>query len=278
MNGLCMLGRKKLSFPKPPPQTALDAGQRQKQENTSRQNSARKNPPAPAKSAFKKAFSRKAPWYVKALRTALLVTVAYPALQIGLMGLPGRPETPGERTMLSDIFHDSINYDKARVHSSAAMDFAVNPFGGTLTGVVSMAHTHGDVIVMGGQSNRPDYSSPGVDDETRMIFIHENVHIWQFQNRPLTMTLELFGDIFDKLRGVDATYRYTLTPGRDLLDYSVEQQATIITDYYLDVSKGKAPEYGDNAQKGAALKALYDGALKNFKANPNYIARRGWGV
>ncbi|MBI1216469.1 MAG: hypothetical protein GC185_11715 [Alphaproteobacteria bacterium] len=254
-----MFRNKKLPFPKP--ETAKDAP-------------TQAVPPKPG--FMKRALARKAPWYVKALRTALLVTVAYPALQVGLMGLPGRAETPGERAMLQPIFQSAVDYDKARVHSSAAMDFLVNPFGGLLTDTVSLAHTRGDVIVMGRDSNRPDYSSPKVDDETRMIFIHENVHIWQFQNRPFTMTMELIGDMYNKLAGVNQTYDYTLKPGRDLLDYSVEQQATIITDYYMNVSKGKQPEFAENKESGAALKQLYDSTLKNFKANPKYIAGRGF--
>lgn len=224
------------------------------------------------KAAFKKAASRHAPWYVKALRCALLVSVCYPAFQAGTMMLPGRHETAGERAMLSPIFKDAIDYNKVRIHSSAVMDRLVNPFGGEMSGVVTEAHTRGDVIVMTRAENSPDFSKLSADDERRMAFIHENVHIWQFQNRPVAMMLGILSTMADRVRGVEETYDYTLKPGRDLADYSIEQQATIITDYYMDVSKGKPPIFSDNAEKGAALKALYDGTLKNFKTNPRYIA------
>jgi hypothetical protein len=58
-------------------------------------------------------------------------------------------------------------------------------------------------------------------------------------------------------------YRYTLEAGRRLIDYGLEQQASIIEDYYLVVTAG-APEFragriqnpGTTAERVRLLKSV----------------------
>ena len=238
--------------------------------------SADKKKPSRLKGALKTAFSKTAPWWVKVLRCTALVLSIYPALEFGLMPhLPGRPLTTGETTQLRQIFKDSIDYSQERVHSSKTMDFIVNPME-RFTGNVIYGHTRGNVVIVNGEAKEPDYSARNINDFSREVFIHENVHIWQTQNCPWNMTCATMQEAFKRQGGLDGFYTYHLAPGKDLLDYNIEQQAVLVTDYYLKVCKGDEPENCDNTEKGPALKALYDGTLKNFKENPSYIKTKGY--
>jgi type VI secretion system secreted protein VgrG len=228
------------------------------------------------KGALKFAFGKKAPWWMKVLRCTALVLSIYPAIEFGLMpNLPGRPLTAGETTELRQIFKDSVDYSKERIHSSKAMDFIVNPTE-RFTGNVIYGHTRGNVIIVNGEAKEDDYSSRRAGDFSREVFIHENVHIWQSQNCPWDMTCATIKEALKRQGGLDGFYTYHLEKGKDLLDYNIEQQAVIVTDYYLKVCKGDEPENCDNTEKGPALKSLYDGTLKNFKENPSYIKKFGY--
>ncbi len=72
-------------------------------------------------------------------------------------------------------------------------------------------------------SERIDYLSDPVED--RPIIIHELVHVWQQQH---------FGPYAfeDKSLPGLTEYFYTLGEDKHLTEYTVEQQAQIITDYY----------------------------------------------
>jgi hypothetical protein len=228
------------------------------------------------KGALKFAFGKKAPWWMKALRCTALVLSIYPALEFGLMpNLPGRPLTTGETVELRQIFKDSVDYSKERIHSSKAMDIIVNPTE-PFTGNVIYGHTRGNVIIVNGEAKESDYSARAANAFNCEVFIHENVHIWQTQNCPWDMLRATTMQTLKRQGGLDGFYTYHLQPGKDLLDYNIEQQAVLITDYYLKVCKGDDPEDCDNVEKGPALKALYDGTLKNFKANPAYIRTKGY--
>lgn len=222
---------------------------------------------------FTKAAAKNAPWYVKVARCTLLFAVGFPAVQLGLMHLPGRPVTPQEEVQLAEIFKDSIKYGEVRVHSSALMDRWVNPLGGAMTDTVSMAHTHGSVIAMSRSVAADDYAKPGVTEDTREVFTHENVHVWQFQNCPARMTMLTVANAFNSFRDPEHVYEYKLKPGGDLLDYSYEQQATLITDYYTRLKLGKMPIHAQNQESSAQLEKLYRETLAKFSANPHYLSR-----
>jgi hypothetical protein len=232
--------------------------------------------PSRLKGALKTAFSKKAPWWVKVLRCSALVLSIYPTLELGVMpNLPGRPLTTGETVELRSVFKDSIDYSKERIHSSKVMDTIVNPTE-PFTDNVIYGHTRGNVIIVNHDVNQADYTAKGVDAMSEETFLHENVHIWQYQNCPWDMTCATIGEALKRQGGLDGFYTYHLQAGKDLLDYNIEQQAVMITDYYLKVCKGDDPEYCDNKETGPALKSLYEGTLKNFKQNPSYIRNFGY--
>jgi len=55
------------------------------------------------------------------------------------------------------------------------------------------------------------------------------------------------------LRMVEWDYDYTLKPGKRFLEYKVEQQASIVADYFLFLH-GQEPIHGRPSKNGEALK------------------------
>lgn len=224
--------------------------------------------------AFHKAVAPDAPWHIKAVRVALLATLAYPALQLSLMGfLPGRPLTAGERLELSAVFQGAVSYDRVRIHSSKAMDFWINPFAGKYTDTTAEGHTRGNVIILAQAGALPDYAADNIDPYRKEIMLHESVHVWQYQNCRLQTLRAALKGAFNSMKGLEAVYEYKLGSGKDLLDYPLEQQATLITDYYLNVRNGLAPGFAANAGNIATLAPLYEKTLRQFRADPSYLSR-----
>ncbi len=223
------------------------------------------------RAAFKKAISPKAPWYVRVARTLLLALTLYPAVELGAMPhLPGRPLTGGERTELRQVFKNAVDTGEMRIHHSAFMDRLTNPLGDSSANV-TLGHTRGSTIITNSMTYQKDYCAPNVDDMSREVFLHESVHVWQHQSCPLDMAIAVMRQGLKRQGGLEGYYEYKLAKGKDLLDFNIEQQAVIITDYYLHIKKGDAPEYCQNAETGTALEGLYTCTLAKFTANPAYL-------
>ncbi|MEJ5064907.1 type IV secretion protein Rhs [Erwinia sp. MYb375] len=121
--------------------------------------------------------------------------------------------TPGEIKMAREIFRDTINYPKVWIHKGSYL-----PFGLQLKRA-SMS-PNGEMYLREYYSS--DYS------KTHFLyqhtFIHELSHVWQFQHG---MNVKLRG-----LISWAAPYKYALDSW-PLSTYRMEQQASIIADYYL---------------------------------------------
>jgi hypothetical protein len=123
-----------------------------------------------------------------------------------------RPLTTQEKALAKSIFGDSVQYDLVKVDSKAR-------FG---TKKIALAYVSFNTV---NYLRRID----------KAIFIHEMVHIWQFQQ---------FGSIYiaraikaqKSKEGYDyggvANLYQVMLKGGSLLDFNFEQQADIIEDYY----------------------------------------------
>lgn len=174
-----------------------------------------------------------------------------------------RKLTAAEITLARSVFRDSIDYARVRIHARRYVFFQHDASGMTPNGHVYAC----------GDAHRSDYAICDIDQ--RAFFIHEMAHVWQHQNRVLpvrTSAVRLM--IRHRFRYAEA-YRYTLAPDRDLLDYNLEQQATIIEDYYrvilnnADFARG-AGGITRIQNSPDERRALLVDLLRRFLSDPRY--------
>ncbi len=158
----------------------------------------------------------------------------------------GRALTDGERAFLAPLFRDAVDYDAIRVVRGRAF-----PLQGTRTIV-----TIGRAIYAPEQVYVADYAL--ATPERRSILVHEVAHVWQYESGIAVVAGALRAFLANGGRYARA-YRYQLAPGRDLIDYGIEQQASILEHYFL--ARGKET-------------ARFTGVLSRFLADPHYPRQR----
>lgn len=164
--------------------------------------------------------------------------------------MAARPLTSGEMKLARSVFGDSIDYGTVRVSPEkfGGMDFL--PEG------TAMA-PNGNLFMPGCYCN--DYSAK--DIYTQGLFIHEMTHVWQYQNKVLAPIVEAAKLNVKYKFNYNAAYAYALDAKKDLLDYNMEQQASIVQDYFVLKHK-PVHDVGE--------KQLFEKVLKNFIADPAY--------
>ena len=73
----------------------------------------------------------------------------------------------------------------------------------------------------------------------------------------------------------NAAYDYRLEAGKDLLDYNMEQQASIVQDYFMLKHCGQSGHRGHCKNVGSldAKMRLFEKTLEKFLKNPSYAAK-----
>lgn len=227
----------------------------------------------PKRGLLRTVFSRHAPWPMKILRTGGLMVGAYYATGL----LPGEPLSESDTDLFKNYFQDSVNYDKIKIHNSDTASSLME-----LRGAVALAFNNRIIVSsqLEEESSMASFAN-GAPPYRNYVLMHEMAHMWQIQNcGQLAVSAHAMADLFSALAGrggaVDA-YLYQLDDERDLLDYGIEQQASIIADYYnLDstgFANGALAFYLDrsNLEHGSDLKPLYEQTLARFKHDPSYI-------
>lgn len=169
-----------------------------------------------------------------------------PLLASALAASPasGRVLTAGERSLLAPIYRDSVEYGAVRVVRGRAF-----PLQGRTTVV-----TIGRVIYAPAPIYLDDFSRGS--ELYRAILVHEIAHVWQHDAgidvvagamRALVTTGGRYGRAYD----------YRLDPRRDLLDYGIEQQASILEHYFL-------------AREGIRDRERFGAVLRRFLVDPRY--------
>lgn len=158
----------------------------------------------------------------------------------------GRPLTDGERAFLAPLFRDAVDYDAIRIVRGRAF-----PLQGARTIV-----TLGRAIYVPQPVYVDDYA--GAAPARRAILVHEVAHVWQYESG-IAVIAGAVRAFFVAGGRYARAYRYRLAPGRDLLDYGVEQQASILEHYFLATGKDAA---------------RFAGVLHEFLADPRYPRRR----
>lgn len=175
-------------------------------------------------------------------------------------GVEGRPLTRREEALLRPWFRDAIDYADVRVVDAPFS--SLQPDGAYMTPRGRM-YAPGDLY-------RADFGDPDAGIAMQAVFIHEMTHVWQYQSgkdliaEAMLTYLEHHGDY-------ERSYAYQLDPSRDLLDYGVEQQASIIEDYFLIRTHELGPgRLEDGPADPAVRDAQYQAVLAAFLADPGY--------
>lgn len=179
----------------------------------------------PEKGFLRKVFSRHAPWYTKTARDIVLsVAFTAAAISYGPELIPGRPLTEDEISHFKEFYGDTIDYSKIKLHHSETSDKFRN-----MNGDLAMAMN--DTLII---SKRIYDGTYGVYE--KYIMVHELGHVWQHQHSPVILPLKAvkqrLENYFSENKGALALYRYRLEPDKEFDDYGVEQQASILADYY----------------------------------------------
>jgi len=213
-----------------------------------------KGAPAQKKGWLSAAWAKSAPWCKKGAQYVCLVAAGLCALPYAVdQMLSGRPLNNHEAKILRPLFKGSLDYSKIKIHSSAVTDLYLSAHG-------AAALAFNNTIICKDQE---------LDDYE---LLHEAVHIWQHRNAA-DVSLHAPWEAavsFLTTAGKHGLYDYTLEPGKKLAAYGVEQQASIIADFY-SVKQGRGTLFLQNNVFPVKRDILYRDTLSNFLNNPAYL-------
>lgn len=178
--------------------------------------------------------------------------------------------TQGEERLATGVFKGSVVYSSVRIHNEKYI--FVQPDDSGMT-------PNGEIYVDGIYSADYTGEAPG----RQAFFIHEMVHVWQYQNDILTTgvigsaVLEMIGSGGD----YGSAYPYVLDSSNDLRDYGIEQQASIVEDYFRLTQLGLQPRRArlpysrvcTPNPRGTPTRQLYEQVLRRFLSDPAYGRR-----
>lgn len=173
--------------------------------------------------------------------------------------------TDREITFLKTWFKDTIDYDNVKVHSRPYLP------GGLQSDHTAMApNGH---LYMPDTLYKEDYTAQDVPLSLKSTFLHEMTHVWQFKNNVLNPIVEAAKESMKHKFNYNAAYDYVLEKGKDLVNYGMEQQASIVQDYFLlknDKCRIPAHLRKNGIKTIPEAKALYESVLENFLKDPSY--------
>jgi hypothetical protein len=160
-----------------------------------------------------------------------------------------RPVTGGETTLLMSVFDHTLPFGTLTVARN------VGDIGG-----VDNSLTPGNQPWLATSIWCADFSDAAVSDEDRSTFIHEFVHVWQYYHgitklSAIWLAARHLGDY-------EAAYAYDLSDEDDLTDFNIEQQASIIEDWWR-VKKGMSPLKNTGSDKSLATYTRFAEQMRN---------------
>jgi hypothetical protein len=165
--------------------------------------------------------------------------------------------TAGEVQMLQQIFKGSINYSAVKIHNRKwvswiqADDVTMAPDG---------------EIYFNKKTFQEDFDDPNIRQNQHTVihhFIHEMVHVWQYQ---LGFSVKLQG----LASAAGYGYKYSLDTKKKLSDYPMESQANIIADWAMYVLYNRAAYYSgkEYGEKTPHSRIDLEKVLADFILNP----------
>lgn len=186
--------------------------------------------------------------------------------------------TQGEIALAKQVYGDSLNYGTIFIHQGKY------PLSIWLQSSDTIMAPNGEIYA-DGNSYRDDYSlgSSIYAQVNKATFIHELMHVWQYQNKVYgDLRGRAFYELITHSFDYSSTYSFMLDKNKDLLDYNMEQQASIMEMYYLlrfnkedwNVRILRESQwYKDkilNEQTNFFVMTLFRSVMYNFMRNPSY--------
>jgi hypothetical protein len=140
----------------------------------------------------------------------------------GTMIVPGgvRLLTIGEIALARSLYGYGLRYNQIWVHRESYLPFNMQP--------IKVAMSPNGEMWFREDTYSHDFSVDS-DLEKRHRFMHEMMHVWQAQKGMFVRTRGFFSCFAD--------YSYSLDKA-DILHYSLEQQASLVSDYWLLLTYG----------------------------------------
>ncbi|MGN7788833.1 hypothetical protein [Enterobacter sp. 22452] len=170
-----------------------------------------------------------------------------------------RPLTIGEIALARSVFGDALKYSEVKVHNKSYLPFNMQS--------TDVAMTPNGELYFREPHYRDDFSIEV--PRYKHWFIHEMVHVLQHQIGMNVRTRGAFSWA--------ASYNYSLPSDKKLSDFGMEQQASIISDFYYLINYGLGDFRniaGFEGIIGPDLKEKYLQVLSLFIQNPK--DRRVW--
>jgi hypothetical protein len=202
-------------------------------------------PWAPPHSIFCQ-YDRPASYSLKQLAGA---ETTFPSLGqiIGASIMPLRKLTGGEKLLLRSVFGPTLPYDDQDI------DRNDKEYGGRTNSITFAVVPHMAPTIWA-----LDYSAGTVSDGDKWIFIHEMGHVWNWYHGGSNMRSAIWIGIKDLFSGdsYEDAYNYDLSESTNLRSYNIEQQASIIADYWYVVN-GHSPKHNIGTRKTLADYQLF---------------------
>lgn len=124
----------------------------------------------------------------------------------------------GEINLASTLYGYSIHYNQVWIHYDSYLPFGLQP--------TDIGMTPNGEMWFRIDKYEDDFSVPKKDRvEEQHLFMHEMMHVWQHQRGMWVRTRGMFSRIMP--------YEYSLDEHDTLLEYGLEQQASMVSDYWL---------------------------------------------
>ena len=177
-------------------------------------------------------LGRNIPLYVRVRRCALLILAGIPLFQFGMGALPGRDPSPQEIKILKDVFNDSADFSQLKIGNS--------PIAMTYMNILNLDATSFGNTILVREDLKDGFDS--LPKERLYGIIHEAMHVRQTQNdyiMPLRAPWQAAVNYLT-LHGRFHQYEYRLEEGKALESYGIEQQASILADYF-NITRNEGP-------------------------------------
>lgn len=147
----------------------------------------------------------------------------------------GRPLTNGEIALAQIIFGNSIDYGKVRVHHGKYIFFQENTRAMTPNGHIYWGLSKNDAVILD--------ASLSTDNRVINTFVHELVHVWQYQLnysikwKAFLLTIRGGYHSDSNNNGLEDAYDYTpwLATKNDFSEFNLEQQGRMIEEYFSNL-------------------------------------------